>query len=409
MQFLVLTGYDQAMADVGRLTSAAMHAYALRHGYAFECVTDYESGTHPSWQKLKLIRERLSSYAAILWLDADVVITNPMFRWPQIGAGEADGVWVSKDWGDSTDPHYFSAGVMIWRNGPRAQALLDTAMEKMQWANRPLWDQSALREVYREDEILRLCIRTLNRRVLNAVPSVLHTDAQEPWQPHDFVCHLTGVKNETRLEWMSAFDAAAVTEMLGHPAPSWYNTRLMMDRRHIACIHELMNTVYPRTALELGMYKGAVSDVLLCGLERGIVSDLTFCDIAWQPEFLERVGSANVKLIKSKSVDLLRAGGNWELVVIDTDHHVTTTAEELRLLLPLNPDIIVLHDVCLGYTDSNAQGPMWAMHHLRDNGWHCVLDYKMRPGENTQRGLCIATKSQAQLKDITYCMQLTCY
>jgi hypothetical protein len=205
MSLLVLTGYDDAMREIGDLTTPGKLAYALRHGYEFRCVRRYEPGTHPSWQKLALIHEAMQPGPyrpdAILWLDADTVVTNPDFdalqflheRTP-LGARFV----VSLDWSYGSP---WCAGNMLIRTHHPLPLVLGNIllMDADRWGNTPLWDQSAL-QARLAPEYLHL----LPRRVLNAVPRLCRDAAPEPWEPGDFLCHCTCDDPGRRLEAVRA-------------------------------------------------------------------------------------------------------------------------------------------------------------------------------------------------------------
>jgi hypothetical protein len=209
---LVLTGYDDNMRAVGSWSSTCLCSYAIRHGYSFEVVRTFLSGSHPSWQKLRIIEERLARHDAILWVDADVVVTNPAIDWTKIPETK-DGLWLSRDWDAVDRPDYFSAGVMIVFSCSESLDILKSAQEMTQWANTPLWDQCALQGVFNSDEKLRSHIHVLPRRMLNSVPAMIQKGAAEPWEKGDFLCHLTGIGNDQRMEAIGRF----VWESLAYP------------------------------------------------------------------------------------------------------------------------------------------------------------------------------------------------
>lgn len=198
MNLLVLTGYDAAMAAVGDLTNPSKEAYARRHGYSFLCNRAYEADTHPSWQKIRLLQDLLPCFDAILWLDADTLVTNPAIATEYLTI-RPGSIIVSHDWSTCTDedaPHHFSLGNFLITNCQESFRLLHLMARKKQWANQPLWEQQALQELHRENEEIRPLVHILARRALNSVP---YRDAPEPWQPGDFLCHFTGIANEIRI------------------------------------------------------------------------------------------------------------------------------------------------------------------------------------------------------------------
>jgi hypothetical protein len=218
MKLLILTGYDDAMASVGDVLAPSKVAYAARHGHDYHCHRDYHTDTHPGWQKIALLREFLPRYDAVLWLDADTLVTGPDVVIEDLTIetrrpGDPEVFWVSRDHSHCSDadfPHHFCTGNFLLENAPAAYRLLDLVEARAHWANTQLWEQSAMQEEHRENPDLRPLVKVLDRRVLNSVP---FPELPEPWQPGDFLCHFSGIANHIRLEYIARVQArlAAVT------------------------------------------------------------------------------------------------------------------------------------------------------------------------------------------------------
>ena len=206
MSLLILTGYDDAMREIGDLTTPGKLAYAQRHGYDFKCVRNYNKETHPSWQKLYVIWENLNGANYVLWLDADSVITNPSMAvgdWMTRHNAVFSPMVVSADWSYGSP---WCAGNMLLNNTANVEPLLrhTMAMGHARFANAPLWDQSALQEHVPAEHI-----QILPRRILNAVPRLCRDAAPEPWEPGDFLAHCTCDDHGRRLQAVkNALEAA---------------------------------------------------------------------------------------------------------------------------------------------------------------------------------------------------------
>lgn len=187
MKTLVLTAYDDAFAPLGDITSPIMDRYATRHGCDFRLRRARPLYTPPLWWKLQLVTEALvEGYHQVFWLDADMLITNPEIEI----RGLREGIHFSRDWGvDATEDGHFSCGAYVasWQ-----------CLEIFSWCNfyegkyirSPFGDQDALRGAYQSGEFTDL-FRFHPRRDFNAVPIEVHPSVVEPWQPGDFLCHLT--------------------------------------------------------------------------------------------------------------------------------------------------------------------------------------------------------------------------
>ena len=210
MNILILTGYDDNMQELGDICLPSKRAYAERHGYAFECVRDYPKDVHPSWHKLQLLKERIDKYEAILWLDGDSIVTNQRMK---IRSDDGVGILTaSADWCSETDDpsELPSMGNFFLYNDPKTQRWLDMVLTQNHFGNRPMWEQDAVHWCMRDDQWFRLMVAVRPRRMLNSVHPTCRPHGKDPgapWQPGDFLIHLTGVEN--RIELAKEFAALA--------------------------------------------------------------------------------------------------------------------------------------------------------------------------------------------------------
>ena len=407
MKILVLTGADAAMARVADLTSANHRAYATRHGYDFERVTEYPTDCHPSWHKLALIKARLPHYEGILWLDADSVITNPAIRVQSLARGP--GLTVSRDWthpNPEDEVKHFSLGNFIFTNCPGSFEVLEKASLRTEWMNQPLWEQQAIQEEYRANPDIRQHIHICPRRTLNAVPALPETTGPEPWEPGDFLCHLTFQPNEKRVELFPFYDSVSMNVGL----PAWHETGMCMDARHVACLREICLGHEWERALEVGVWTGCSTVAFLDGLESGAINAFAACDVGWTDEFLKVTSGRNITYLRQPSVDVLGADREYDLVFLDGDHSLQTGIDEARHIIRRQPRCVVAHDVnssAVGF--ENCEGPAHLLAELQRDGWTCIVDQKDRPGEMTKRGFMAATKDAEVEKAIRRAFSLTCY
>ena len=201
MAVLILTGYDDAFAPIGDITTPGKADYAKAHGYAFECVRDYPINVHPSWHKLQLLMDRIERYDAVVWFDADSVITNPFI---DVMSDAGDTILTaSQDWCAPADEWPEDArginfGNFILRNTQHTMEWLRAAAQHAQYATRSTccWEQDAVNKCMRELPWFNAEVTRLPRRYLNAVhpdcelPSI---KAPDPWRPGDLLIHLTNV------------------------------------------------------------------------------------------------------------------------------------------------------------------------------------------------------------------------
>ena len=208
MKVLILSGYDDAIKEVGDRCTATHRKYAERRGYDCEVVRHYRPDTHPSHQKIRLIQERIDQYDRIMWLDADSVVMDTSPMWP---LEFTKGVMIiSIDWcappedddyNSRLDTTYVSCGNFIIANTPDTHRFLDTwAKHSERYAKRQVccWEQDGLRAAMQADTWFNGKVERIHRRCLNAVhPTCANRNfpfgAPKPYEPGDFLLHLTNV------------------------------------------------------------------------------------------------------------------------------------------------------------------------------------------------------------------------
>lgn len=204
MKTLVLSGYTDNMEEVGRRCTATHAAYALRHGFSHEVVRDYQPDTHPSHQKIRLIRERIPRYDRILWLDADSAVTGPDKFVPDTAGSTVMDISVDwcAPWPDDLATYYVSCGNFVFRNTPETGYFLEVwARHSERFAARPhgCWEQDGLQSAMRADPRINQQVRRMPRSILNSVhQSCVNGNfphgAPSPWHPEtSFLLHLTNV------------------------------------------------------------------------------------------------------------------------------------------------------------------------------------------------------------------------
>jgi hypothetical protein len=211
-RYLVLSGYDDNMKTVGDRCTPTHRAYAIHHGYDHEVVREYLPTTHPSHQKIRLLRERIASYDAILWLDADSVVFGGLtiegFK------GHRHVMDISVDWcappEDDDRPQlttYVSCGnFILWNTPDTAEFLREWDHHSERYAVRPIccWEQDGLRAAMQASFWFNDRVRRHPRRILNAVHETCTNRnfpdrAPRRYQSGDFLLHLTNVDRDAIL------------------------------------------------------------------------------------------------------------------------------------------------------------------------------------------------------------------
>lgn len=423
---LVLTGCDRNMDAIGSLTCNNHRAYALRHGYDFERFTDYEGLTyHPSWHKLHLLKDRLQKYEQILWLDADAVVTNPGLELGKANLAHPTApLTVSGDWSgepDNCPDWHFSMGNFIAT--PEALALIDRALElEATYGNHNLWEQECLQWIYKHEEQWRPYYGVMPRRTLNAVPGDLPGLFQkpaEPWQPGDFLAHLTWIGMDKRAELFWHYDQAGIRSLMPD-LPEWWEPSWCADLRHIACIKEFIRLLVDRcecrqpiNVTEIGSHTGASTSAFMAACRFGHIS-LDIVDVNITEKVQQVIQNVpNVTPFQMSSHDYMKSENAKDRKVwfVDGCHELYCVREEARLLDKLRPAVIMAHDINATISGfGQCEGAMYLKQYLQSAGYYCLEDIADRPcDERTKRGFMVACRDLEDVKTAQKALAMTCY
>ena len=384
-RILILTGYDDAFAEIGDLTTPIKAAYAQRHGYEFRCVRDYEPGTHPSWQKLRLMKGMLPRHDWIFWMDADGVVTNAERSVEEYVLGDercaGKSLIASLDW---AGPSPWNAGHFLIRNTPGMLRFLEACLwHEPKWGNCAFWDQSAMQEHIRPEDLA-----VLPRRMLMAVPRACRDAAPEPWEPGDFIAHCTMDDQTARLEIVRGLVAAA--RPWAESAPDVQE----MDHRHVGVVETFLHGAKWVRGMEIGCWKGRSTKAFVHALGAGRMNWLTLCDLNIREEVRRLLGNkVGVTVREVPGSVALGEMDALDVVLLDNGHSLTVAEDEWAQIRRLLPRAVILHDVtapAAGHAD--CEGPGWMLERLIAEGYAVEMDTRKRDGERTDRGLAIATR-----------------
>lgn len=216
MKTILFTAYDEKYKPLADLTVPLMGAYAKRHGMDFMFnpgpLLQTQDGIY--WTKfvaaLDYLQEDsgyLKVYDRFIWLDSDIMITNPDWRIPD---DWKSGLHIGKDWGNDVknDWDVSACGFVAHKDCiPFLEELM--SMEPESRGN-PFPEQTPLRELIKACLVCNKAkifehpaaeIHIHPRNVFNCVPeAVAPGEVPEPWKPGDWCCHLTMFRLSRRIE-----------------------------------------------------------------------------------------------------------------------------------------------------------------------------------------------------------------
>lgn len=198
------------LIEFSQYTIRSFVDYAWKWGYQFHlCTTSLEPARHPAWSKIKLFQSLLKDGASdwYVWLDADLIITNPdipMEKFISEYGSKAD-VIVSIERRDGLERQDdINSGMFLVRNSPWARYFLQRVWDVgyQRFANQHGWEQSAIEELLKTDEFRNnekfkkapvRCIQSLLRLVDKE-----DKNDYELWRPGDFAAHMVGATTGLR-------------------------------------------------------------------------------------------------------------------------------------------------------------------------------------------------------------------
>lgn len=179
--------------------------------------------------------------------------------------------------------------------------------------------------------------------------------------------------------------------------PSWHETGMCMDLRHLAMLHEVSMLGWS-SVLEIGVWNGCSTAALIPAINNGMIKQYHACDIYFKDRFrkvLRRIKNNHYRLHEISSVECLQAARGHDMVIVDGDHSLPTVSKELELILKMGSvKCVVAHDITA--TDSGyakCEGAKHLYEELLRIGWLLATDTLDRPPhEQTRRGLLIAVR-----------------
>jgi predicted O-methyltransferase YrrM len=183
----------------------------------------------------------------------------------------------------------------------------------------------------------------------------------------------------------------------GSYAGCYSNRDMAMDERHVGILHGILLGWPFKNALELGSFCGASSTAFVEAINGGSEMIATFCD-AQPTESLWSVvrnceQPGRVRVTADLSWHVLESPETFDFVLVDANHDLESVSLELERLLVRKPLCVMAHDTNatrMGYP--KAEGA----HHLKrtfqqHDDYYCIEDAARRDGEQTERGLFLAT------------------
>lgn len=182
--------------------------YATKRGYAFRVYPKIDEQRPASWSKILALKKTITSkqFEWILWLDADVLITNFATRLDEF-VPQDDNI----DLVMSRDCANLNLGVFLLRSSPSSLDLLEEVYNGAHITNETIhhvwWENKSFIDLYNASEGVRNRTSLLPQKAINSYP-IEHTgcfDASHKWSEGDFIVHFPGIPDELRAELFAKY------------------------------------------------------------------------------------------------------------------------------------------------------------------------------------------------------------
>lgn len=151
---------------------------------------------HPCWYKIILLIHLLPKYKFLIWIDSDVIITNPQVRFERF-IDQSNDIFVCQDISPQRTP--FNSGVMIIKNNRVTQEYLQQVWNyNGPHGYTPHGDQDILNKIFLKKKTSGLKIKIYPINYFNSHPRV--------FKHQDFILHLMVRDTQKRSQIMRQFN-----------------------------------------------------------------------------------------------------------------------------------------------------------------------------------------------------------
>jgi hypothetical protein len=129
-----------------KLCTQSQEEYALSHGYTR--ITDesvYDPNRPFPWSKIRLVQKYLKDYEFLVWMDADVLVTNPEIKIETFIGMMKPGAFMFL----GHDFQNLNTGIFVIRNCPLAHEFLTDVWNKTEYMNHIWWEQAAVIDLWK--------------------------------------------------------------------------------------------------------------------------------------------------------------------------------------------------------------------------------------------------------------------
>lgn len=205
MKIGVFTSFDDSFLPIAEVVIPTLKEYCSLHSYHLNILNGRNCDRFPVWDKIQLLKDNLNYYDWLVYLDADILITNLTKKLEDIIDDNYNFIW-------SRDCHAENSGVIFIKGKNEwSERFLDDVWNIDQ--NHPEYnpvchfgntqaEQTALKVSSRKSEFSGQ-IKTVSQKQFNCYLYNLYARSSETegnWEKGDFILHLPACSKDQRID-----------------------------------------------------------------------------------------------------------------------------------------------------------------------------------------------------------------
>lgn len=177
--------------DIRSLSWPLMESYCKMHGYDFITRTELIThDRHPSWSKIPLLFELIPKYDITIWLDDDILLTQPDMRVEGILEPFIKSEQLIAVSANNSTPFNFGFIVCKQMAGPCLEKIQEGVTDENRYGL--FWEETAGETLYNTDNEFNTQMYIFPQRILQGYHRAC-SGRDYTWKPTTFSMHVSGV------------------------------------------------------------------------------------------------------------------------------------------------------------------------------------------------------------------------
>lgn len=205
--------------EIRKISWPLMEQYCKIHGYDFITRTEIIlQDRHPSWSKIPFLMELIQTYDVVLWIDDDILLTQPdqrveKFIEPFLVSDKVFGV-------SENNSTPFNFGLIVIKKGSEdvLQQIQAAVMDENRFGL--YWEETAGETLYNTSEQFKNQLYIFSPGIVQGFHAA-NCHRNYKWNPRCFSLHVSGLPRDYRIEKMKqALEELDLKSRFGLHGPS---------------------------------------------------------------------------------------------------------------------------------------------------------------------------------------------